>query len=226
MRLLIFTSSQIEMEAILSCFNVELEKYQRFISIQINGNVIDFCHSDPGIFSMSYYLTSSLCSDDYDLVINPGIAGGFGENINPTALLTVKKDCFADVGVFESGVFNDLFDMNLLGKNDSPFDDGWLSDNQGDFSFLTEKLQVVKAVTVNIVSSQKEQIERLRKKYNPDIESMEGAAFFYVCSLRKVNCLQIRSVSNKVGERDKSKWNITESLNALGEGIKKMIYEL
>ena len=60
------------------------------------------------------------------------------------------------------------------------------------------------------------------KTFAADIESMEGAALHYVCLLQKVPFLQLRSISNKVGVRDKTKWkiktaidNLTMELNAL-----------
>lgn len=226
MKLLIFVSSQLEIKSILTFFNVEWNENQRSASVEINENVIDFYYSDPGIFSLSYYLTNCLCSGSYDLVINAGIAGCFNVNINVGELLVVKKDRFVDIGVIESMVFKDLFDMGLIKKNAFPFKEGWLMDNPGEYSLLVNSLKEVNAVTVNIVSSLEEQIADIKKNYNPDIESMEGAAFFYVCGMKKVNCLQLRAVSNLVGERDKSKWDLSGSLHCLGEGIKKMVYEL
>ena len=49
------------------------------------------------------------------------------------------------------------------------------------------------------------------------IESMEGAAFFFVCRQFNLPCLQLRSVSNNVGERDKSKWKMQDALQNLSE---------
>ena len=61
------------------------------------------------------------------------------------------------------------------------------------------------------------QVNELFEKFNPGIESMEGAALHYVCLLQKVSFLQLRSISNMVGERDKSKWAMKEAINNLNE---------
>ena len=50
------------------------------------------------------------------------------------------------------------------------------------------------------------------EKYHPDIETMEGAAFFYVCSREKIPFMALRAVSNIVEPRDREKWNIELAL--------------
>jgi futalosine hydrolase len=44
---------------------------------------------------------------------------------------------------------------------------------------------------------------------------MEGAAFFYVCLMEKVPFIELRAVSNEVGERDKSQWDIRVAFSVL-----------
>jgi futalosine hydrolase len=44
---------------------------------------------------------------------------------------------------------------------------------------------------------------------------MEGAALHYVGSLTKTPFIQIRAVSNYVGERNKAKWKLKESVEQL-----------
>ncbi len=53
------------------------------------------------------------------------------------------------------------------------------------------------------------------EKFGAEVESMEGAAFHYVCLQQKINFLQLRSISNRVGERDKSKWKLKRQLKTL-----------
>ena len=48
-----------------------------------------------------------------------------------------------------------------------------------------------------------------------DIETMEGAAFFDVCLRRGVPFAEIRAVSNRVGEEDRSRWDIPLALRNL-----------
>ena len=60
-------------------------------------------------------------------------------------------------------------------------------------------------------------------QYNPIIESMEGAALHYVCTLMKIPFLQLRAISNMVGERDKTKWEIQKAIDALNHSLVKIL---
>ena len=66
-------------------------------------------------------------------------------------------------------------------------------------------------------------MQLLSGKYNPVTESMEGAAFHYVCLKQKIPFLQLRSISNYAGERDKSKWDIEKSILHLNKELADII---
>ena len=61
------------------------------------------------------------------------------------------------------------------------------------------------------------------QEYLPEVENMEGAAFFAVCDALGVACCQIRAVSNYVGEPfgqwavEEAVGNLTEKLNQIFE---------
>ena len=63
----------------------------------------------------------------------------------------------------------------------------------------------------------------MREKFGADIESMEGAAFHYVCLQQKIKFLQLRSISNVAGERDKTKWMMKEAINNLNIELKNLV---
>ena len=67
---------------------------------------------------------------------------------------------------------------------------------------------------------------RLIKQFDPGIETMEGAALHYVCLQENIPFIQIRSVSNHVGERDKTKWKMKEAINNLNTELSKLINRL
>ena len=87
----------------------------------------------------------------------------------------------------------------------------------------TTGLSIVKAITVNKVSDSELQKQQFIKVFNADIETMEGAALHYVCLQENIPFLQIRSVSNYVGERDKTKWKMKEAVENLNTELTKLI---
>jgi futalosine hydrolase len=84
-------------------------------------------------------------------------------------------------------------------------------------------MKKVKAATINKVSDNELQKQQWINKYAVQIESMEGAALHYVCLQEKIPFLQIRSVSNWVGERDRTKWKMKEALENLSTELIKTI---
>ncbi len=176
-----------------------------------------------GIPATIFHLTKKLLKKKYDLVIQAGIAGTCYDHFNLGETLLVKQDTFADLGIEENGKFQTFFETGFQGKNDFPYTNGWLVNYHPYFEKYN--LPVAKGITVNTIGD-----NYLRNKFNEEnfaaeIESMEGAAFHYVCLQQKVNFLQLRSISNKVGERDKKKWEIKNAIENLNQELLNIIKE-
>ena len=177
-----------------------------------------------GIPATVYHLVKKISEKNYDFVIQAGIAGAFNDDMNLTEVVQVDKDTFADLGIQENGNFQTLFDMGFCDKSDSPFTKGWLV-NPHPF-MQKNHLPPAKGITVNKITDDAFQNKMIREKFSPAVESMEGAAFHYVCLLERINFLQLRAISNRVGERDKSKWKLKESIENLNKELLNIIENL
>jgi futalosine hydrolase len=207
MNLLIVAATEFEIEPLL--------KERNHQEILITG---------VGVPATVFQLTKKLSEKNYDLVIQAGVAGTFNDVDNLAETVLIKEDAFADLGVVENRNFKTLFDLGFIDKNDFPFTDGWLVNTH---PFLQKNyLPLRKGITVNKIGDDVFQNKMIREKFSPGIESMEGAAFHYVCLLQKINFLQIRSISNRIGERDKSKWKLKESIENLNKELFRIIENL
>ena len=79
---------------------------------------------------------------------------------------------------------------------------------------------------MNQITSSKEMIAFYENKFNPVTESMEGAALHYVCRSMGVPFMQVRAISNYIGERDKSKWKMKEAVDNLNDTLLKYVDKL
>jgi futalosine hydrolase len=136
-------------------------------------------------------------------------------------VVAVKSESIGDLGVVENGKFNSLFDMNFLDENAFPWKAKKLV-NEGGFITQTG-LDTVDAVTINEITTSKERIAFYKNQLKVQVESMEGAALHYVCLQENVSFLQIRSLSNFVGERDKNKWQLKEAIASLNSQLQRTI---
>ena len=89
--------------------------------------------------------------------------------------------------------------------------------------FQKTDLSAVKAITVNKISDSALQRNQFVNNFNAAIETMEGAALHYVCLQEKIPFLQLRSISNYVGERDKTKWMMKEAIENLNNELQILI---
>ena len=74
------------------------------------------------------------------------------------------------------------------------------------------KIKTVTGITVNEITTRKERIKQLVKKYEPGYRIYGRRSIALCVQKYKYPFLQMRTICNYIGERDKSKWMIKESL--------------
>ncbi len=192
------------------------------IPFSLQNKTADILITGVGSPACIYALTRRLQQTSYDFVIQAGIAGTFKNSFSLGETFFVQTDTFADLGIYENESFFTLFEKNFMDANAVPYKNGWL-ENAIENSF---NLTSAKSITVNTVTDNFLQSSMFSKKYDPDVESMEGAAFHYVCIQENVPFLQIRSISNFVGERIKTNWKMKESIENLNQHLQRIVEQL
>lgn len=203
---------------ILICSATEEELFN-LRDIEVNSQEIDFLVSGLGMVSTAYFLTRQLSAADYDLVINIGLAGSFRKDIAIGTVLRIEEDYFSEIGAEDGENFLTLEEMNMKGET--------YIQNEIDFdSDMLNALPVFKGITVNTVHGNEISIEKIKQRLQPDVETMEGAAFLMICKKEKTPALQIRSISNYVERRNKDNWNIPLAIQNLHKIVSKILHQL
>ncbi|HEU5166127.1 MAG TPA: futalosine hydrolase [Chitinophagaceae bacterium] len=185
-------------------------------------NNVDILISGIGLTASTYHLAKQLALKKYGLVIQAGVAGSFDLKIPLGSVVAVKQDTIADQSVIELEKLKTLFDLKLVPQDQYPYKKGWLINPNKDILKKT-KLRIVKGISVNQISTSKQMIRFYRDVFDPATESMEGAALHYVCLMEKIPFIQIRSISNYIGERNKKKWDMNESIANLNVSLITLI---
>ena len=181
---------------------------------------IDLVITGLGTTFTTYYLTKALGLFKYDLVVNAGIAGSFRDEISIGTVVNVRSEQFSDFGIEEANQIKTVFEAGFLNPNDFPFQGGRLINPHHFPDFY---LPFVNGITGNISHGSAESISRIIKNFNPDIESMEGAAVFYVCLVEKIPFVEIRAISNYVDIRNVDKWDIPTAIENLTDELFKFL---
>jgi futalosine hydrolase len=226
LRILIVAASPREISKLIEelTFVHQIEPYYR--SYSLYNLHIDLLVTGIGSVFTTYHLTRALNMINYDLVINIGLAGSFDHFLEQGFVVNVIQDQFADLGVVHKSNFYTLAEEELMDENLFPFADGKLH-SLGNFDLdEVESLIPVKGVTLNTLNSDPKWISKLRDKFEPEIETMDGAAFFYVCLREKVPFLQIRAISHFVEIRRIESWNIPSAVDSLTATTVAILNEL
>jgi futalosine hydrolase len=188
--------------------------------IRLGKHSVDILVAGVGMTVTAFYLAKAL-SKKYDLAINTGIAGSFKKDIPLGSVLNVVSDCFSDLGAEDGGKFITIKEMEINQVID--YQSSGL--NRKVLGAL-KNIQEVKGITVNTVHGNTASIRKIVKKINPDIESMEGAAFFFACAQFQIPCLQIRAVSNYVEKRNRKNWKLDLAIKNLNFYIENLLMKI
>ncbi len=192
---------------VVAATEFELNAVKKRLENTVN---VDFLVTGVGMLPTAYMLTRLLSQKKYDWVVDVGIAGTFSTKIALGEVVVVVRESIDGSGIEAADETIKLF------PNDTtcPYVD--------DFSCLQE-VQKVNGLTVNLLTENSMRVMQRKELYNADVETMEGAAFFYVCKNENVKFLQLRGISNWVGERDKAKWKMAEAMESVGNVLEKIV---
>lgn len=210
---------------ILLCAATELEIGPTILALsQRENHQVSFLITGVGLMACTYALTKEVMVRRPDAIIQAGVAGTFLPHPPLGSLVAVKSEQVGDLGVMEDGKFSSLFDLNLLSREALPWQSGRLVNES---SLLKEcGLPLVDGVTINEITTDEERINHYRDHLQVQVESMEGAALHYVALLEKIPFLQLRSLSNFVGERDKKNWHLKKAIEQLNYTLQHLLTQL
>jgi len=213
MKILLVAATKNEIELILSSFE-EKTSFYKYKEHKIYTLV-----TGVGIAATAYSLGQCFAKDNFDIAIQAGIAGAYEKNIALGQVYHVLSDRFLYFGA-EDVEFVTAAKLQLGVKEDI-----YYATYNNMLPSLTS-LKKAKAITSNTIHSEEEGIEKIIEMYQPQVENMEGASFFYACKQSKIPCLQIRAISNYVTKRNKNNWNIALAQENLTKTIIQIINDL
>lgn len=141
-----------------------------------------------------------------ELIILAGIAGALpGSQLDTGETVLVASERQADLGAWrpETGLWEAFTDREEAQRLECPY---------------VKKLGLENLFPIVTSRSVNTACTPFPPEADDAIENMEGAAFFDVCLKEKVPFLEIRAISNRVGD-NRNAWRIGEALTSLEEGL-------
>ncbi len=151
-------------------------------------------------------LSRALCARRPRGVVNFGVAGAYaagGVDVGDVCLVT--EETLGDEGVDVGSRFEDLVTLRLADTR------VWAADaalTDAVATALPAQVPRVRGVTVSTCSGTDDLAAAYATRVNPAVETMEGAAVARVCELFDVPWAQLRTISNRCGDRERGGWDL------------------
>jgi len=198
----------------------KLKEKNKIFSGAYNNFHINLLITGIGMVATTYNLTKTITSYKYDIAINVGIAGSFNKSHTIGEVVNVVEDKFSELGAEDGEHFVSLNNLNI-----EPHNIEIIANPLLNFPKTLDLLKKVKGITVNTVHGNKKSIDNIIKIDNPDIETMEGAAFMYVCLSENMKFIQLRAISNLIEKRKKENWNVPLAIKNLNNILLSVFQE-
>jgi futalosine hydrolase len=204
---------------LVSATSLEIQPTIDFLKENPNPNV-EVLVTGIGMMATTFALTKRLSKGFEGICINVGIAGAFPKTIEIGTVFQVEKERLGDFGVENpDGSMTELSDLGFH-EIDPIFENKWIHNPHG----FEINLPKTSGLTVNKVSGSEHSI--LLISHLADIETMESAAFFYVCRQFEIPFIALRSISNYVEPRNKENWEIQLAVKRLNDELIMKLNEL
>jgi futalosine hydrolase len=179
-------------------------------------NHVDVLITGVGMVATAAQCARALTRTPYDLAFNFGVCGSFDQELLPGTVVHIVEDCLAELGAEDGEHFLPIEKMGL-GQTSV------LTNSAPPALDMLRELPRVRGITVSTVHGSAASITDIRQRCAPDVESMEGAAFAYACSISHVPYAQVRAVSNIVERRNREAWRMDLAIRHLNETALRMV---
>lgn len=159
-------------------------------------------------------------------VVQFGIGGAFaGSKLPLGAVAVADSEVHMDTGVQLHGAWQGMAALGFpLLRTPTPHFNRFPTDPALSAALAAAAgAPLVPFGTSESVTGSFETAQTLEKRFGVVIESMEGAAAAQVCTALGVPFAELRGVSNRVGERDKGRWNLPGAVGAVGAAVRAFL---
>ena len=231
MKILIVSATSAEIEPVIKWLDPPSRPHEQPFQYKYREYTVDVLITGVGMVATAYHLGRYFGQNIPDLAINAGIAGSYDPSVTLGSVLNIFEDGVDDFGASEREGFKTVFELGLADPDLLPYSNGKLQNIEQLPLTLTStsifgNLIRNRGLTTNTIKENLSAQDVLRKANEAGVESMEGAAFFYACISAHVPAIQLRAVSNYVGERDKSKWAMALAIKNLNQTLKNLMVEI
>ena len=215
-----------EVQPVLDLLGPARDQRDRFSRYVLLGHDVDVLVTGVGMVATAVRCSRAFAVEGYDLALNLGVCGSFRTSLSPGDVVHVASDCIAELGAEDGDGFLSIQQLSLVADDEPPLTGGRLVNAAPPANQVLASLPAVAGITVNTVHGRDASIACVVGRLDPDVESMEGAAFMYAALVHRVPFAQIRAVSNMVERRNRAAWKLNEAIANLSDVARRVLQQL
>ena len=215
MRILIVAATAAEVDPLVAGLRFRGDGDSHVTMYARDAHEIHLLTTGVGMVATAAWCSRVLARQDYDMALNFGVCGSFDPEIATGAVVHVITEQLPELGAQDADGFLTANELNLIGRNEFPFQAGRLMNPAPPKNEVLVRLPGVHGITVNTVHGNEAAIGAVRQRCHPQVESMEGAAFMYACLMHQIPFAEVRAVSNVVEQRNRAAWTLREAIDNL-----------
>ncbi|MFI5531448.1 futalosine hydrolase [Kitasatospora sp. NPDC051853] len=184
-----------------------------------SGTEVDVLVAGVGPVAAAVSVAAVLAAHPYDLVISAGIAGGFAPRAPIGSIVLAEEIVAGDLGAETPEGFRSVAELGFGAVRHLP--------PAGAVRLAADALDAATGtvLTVSTVTGTAERAAALSARHPHAVaEAMEGHGVAEAAARYGVPVLELRTVSNAVGPRDRGAWRIGEALGALERAFLHLPY--
>jgi futalosine hydrolase len=188
---------------------------------RIGQQAVRLVVTGPGMANTVHGLTVAIVSQKPELILQTGCGGGFNEaGLDTGDLVVASEEIDIHLGLEPVGPeeTTDSLSFPVIEKpgrkifNRYPVNLGESrraeKQLKAAFSGFNVNVMAGPFITVATVTTSSTRSGVLHRNYGALVENMEGAGAAHVAALYDIPFIEIRAVSNRVGVRDKNRWDL------------------
>jgi futalosine hydrolase len=157
----------------------------------------------------------------FDAVLSAGVAGalpggglGLGEAVLASSCVYVEEGLMAPEG---------FRDVRALKFRLGDFDGNAVPVDPDLLARLGRRFRAAPIATVATCSGTDAAAREVARRTGAVAEAMEGAAVVHAARRLSARAIELRTISNTTGDRDRQQWDLGRALRALGVAVKEAI---
>ncbi|AOZ94822.1 futalosine hydrolase [Paenibacillus crassostreae] len=179
------------------------------------SNLFDVRLAGVGSPAAAANTATILSSEDYCLVISAGIGGGFIGQAELGSIVIANEIIAADLGAETAEGFCSVDELGF-GSSRVQVDSTLVTQLEEALHHTGLSVHTGPVLTVSTVTGTSESAMELQKRVpGATAEAMEGYGVAIAAQIHNIPILEVRTISNAVGPRDRAAWKMKEAFEAL-----------